>query len=43
VPAQDGPPLNFVVYPYVEVSGKPYAADKIERKFTFEDVSAGGR
>jgi transglutaminase-like putative cysteine protease len=43
VPAQDGPPLNFFVYPYVEVSGKPYAADKIERKFTFEDVSAGGR
>jgi transglutaminase-like putative cysteine protease len=37
-PKQDGPPLNFFVYPYVEVSGKPYAADKVKRKFGYEDV-----
>jgi hypothetical protein len=38
VPKQAGPPLNFFVYPYVEVDGKPYASDKIERKFSFEDI-----
>jgi transglutaminase-like putative cysteine protease len=40
-PRQDGPPLNFFVYPYVEVGGKPYPADKIHNKFTFQDVPAG--
>ncbi|HEY1858929.1 MAG TPA: transglutaminase-like domain-containing protein [Gemmataceae bacterium] len=38
VPKQDGEPLNFFVYPYVEVDGKPYAADKVKRKFGYEDV-----
>ena len=33
VPAQQGPPLNFFVYPYAEVDGKPHEA--IDRKFTF--------
>lgn len=37
VPPQDGPPLNFLVYPYVEVNGKPYPGDKVERKFTYRD------
>jgi transglutaminase-like putative cysteine protease len=37
-PKQDGPPLNFFVYPYVEVDGKPYPADKVKRKFGYEDV-----
>jgi len=37
-PKQDGAPLNFFVYPYVEVGGKPYAADKVKRKFGYEDV-----
>jgi transglutaminase-like putative cysteine protease len=36
VPKQAGKPLNFFVYPYVEVDEKPY--DKVKRKFTFEDV-----
>ena len=40
VPRQDGPPLNFFVYPYVEVAGKPYPPDKVERKFAFQDVGA---
>ena len=30
VPAQQGPPLNFFVYPYAEVDGKPHEA--IERE-----------
>ena len=37
-PKQDGPPLNFFIYPYVEVDRKPYPADKVKRKFTYEDV-----
>lgn len=37
-PKQDGPPLNFFIYPYVEVDGKPYPADKVKRKFGYEDV-----
>jgi transglutaminase-like putative cysteine protease len=37
-PKQDGPPLNFFVYPHVEVGGKPYPADKVKRKFAYEDV-----
>ncbi len=40
-PKQDGPPLNFFIYPYVEVDGKPYAQDRVERKFSYQDV--GGR
>ena len=38
VPPQDGPPLNFLVYPYVEVDGKPYPAEKIQRGFAYQDV-----
>jgi uncharacterized protein (TIGR03000 family) len=41
VPKQDGPPLNFFVYPYVEVDGKPYAADKVLKTFSYKDVAAG--
>lgn len=37
-PRQDGPPLNFFVYPYAEVGGRPYPEDKIERQFTYQDV-----
>jgi transglutaminase-like putative cysteine protease len=38
VPLQHGEPLNYFVYPYVEVDGKPYALDKIRRHFAFQDV-----
>ena len=37
-PKQDGPPLNFFVYPYVEVGGKVYSADKIAHTFAYEDI-----
>jgi len=35
-PKQDGPALNYFVYPYVEVDGKPY--DKLDKQFGFEEV-----
>jgi hypothetical protein len=28
------------VYPYVEVEGKPYPAEKIQRKFSYKDAPA---
>jgi transglutaminase-like putative cysteine protease len=36
-PMQDGPPLNYFVYPYVEVDRKPY--DKMDKRFSFEGVT----
>jgi hypothetical protein len=41
VPKQDGPALNYLIYPYVEVDGKPYPNDKIKREFAYEDVGSG--
>ncbi len=38
-PKQDGPPLNYFVYPYVEIDGKPYEA--VSKQFSFEEVKAG--
>ena len=38
VPKQDGPPLNYFVYPYVEVDGKPY--DKLDKQFSFEEIKS---
>src|ERR1019366_8063455 len=40
-PKQDGPPLNYFVYPYVEVDGKPYEA--VGKQFSFEELKAGER
>ncbi|MBI1852999.1 MAG: transglutaminase domain-containing protein [Planctomycetes bacterium] len=37
VPRQDGDPVNFLIYPYVEVDGKPF--DSMEKSFSFKDVS----
>jgi hypothetical protein len=37
-PKQDGPALNYFVYPYVEVNGKPY--DNLDKQFTFEEVKS---
>jgi hypothetical protein len=37
VPRQDGPPLNFFAYPYVEGYGLPSADAKVERLFSFRD------
>jgi transglutaminase-like putative cysteine protease len=35
-PKQDGPALNYFVYPYVEVDSQPY--EKIDKQFSFEEV-----
>jgi uncharacterized protein (TIGR03000 family) len=35
-PPQAGSPVNYLIYPYVEVDGKPYST--VERKFSYEDV-----
>ncbi len=37
VPKQDGGPVNFLVYPYVEVDGKVWPQEKIEKKFSYQD------
>jgi transglutaminase-like putative cysteine protease len=35
-PPQAGEPLNFFIYPYAEVDGKPVPADRIRAAFRFE-------
>lgn len=37
VPRQSGSPLNFLVYPYVEVNGAAYPAEKVARSFGYQD------
>ena len=40
-PPQAGAPVNFFIYPYVEVDGKTDVA-KVEKKFSFKDLPAPG-
>ena len=40
-PSQAGDPLNYFVYPYAEVDGKP--VDNVERTFTWRDDTATAR
>ena len=37
-PKQDGGPLNYFIYPYVEVDGRPF--EGIEKKFSYHEVPA---
>jgi transglutaminase-like putative cysteine protease len=37
-PKQDAGPVNFLIYPYVEVDGKVFAQEKIDKKFSYMDV-----
>ncbi len=37
VPPQAGPPLNFFIYPYVEVDGKPWPREKVKLEMTYKD------
>jgi transglutaminase-like putative cysteine protease len=37
VPKQAGDPLNFFIYPYVEVNGKPWPAEKVKLEMTYKD------
>jgi transglutaminase-like putative cysteine protease len=36
-PKQTGGPLNFFIYPHVEVDGRAWAADKMDLKFAYAD------
>ncbi|MFK7817863.1 MAG: transglutaminase-like domain-containing protein [Planctomycetaceae bacterium] len=38
-PKQAGPPLNYFVYPYIEVDGQPLDRDHIQLDFRYADVS----
>jgi hypothetical protein len=38
VPPQAGPPVNFLIYLYVEVDGQPYPAERVQRNFTYKDL-----
>jgi transglutaminase-like putative cysteine protease len=38
-PRQQGEPLNFLIYPYVEVDGKPLPKDSIKNHFEYADVA----
>lgn len=37
-PKQDGPPLNYFVYPYVEIDGKPH--DAMSKQFSFVEITS---
>ncbi len=37
VPKQAGKPLNFFIYPYVEVDGKPWPAEKVKLEVSYKD------
>lgn len=37
-PKQSGPPINYFVYPYVELNGKPYKA--VQDHFSFRNTSS---
>jgi transglutaminase-like putative cysteine protease len=38
VPKQAGPPVNFFVYPYVEIDGRPFAP--VQKRFTFRNLQS---
>ena len=37
VPKQDGGPVNFLIYPYVEVDGNVWPQEKVVKKFAYQD------
>lgn len=37
-PEQDGPPLNYFIYPYAEVNGKPWPQKQIQMKVQYADI-----
>ena len=39
-PPQQGEPLNFLIYPYAEVDGKPLPKDNIKNQFEYHDSGA---
>ncbi len=43
VPRQAGPPLNYFIYPYVEIDGTPLARDQVELAFGYRDTKITGK
>lgn len=41
VPQQDGPPLNYFIYPYVEVNGKPWPSENVKVQIRYKDEGEG--
>ena len=37
-PPQHGEPVNFLIYPYVEVDGKPLPKEQIKNQFEYADI-----
>jgi hypothetical protein len=37
VPKSSQPPLNFFIYPHIEVAGKPLAKENVELQFAFKE------
>jgi transglutaminase-like putative cysteine protease len=37
VPKQEGGPVNFFIYPYVEVDGKVWPQNRIQKTFSYHD------
>jgi len=37
-PRQQGNPLNYFIYPYAELDGKPF--DGVQHQFSFRDLRA---
>ena len=42
-PKQAGEPLNYFIYPYVEVDGKPWPKDKIQLDFRYRDLETASQ
>lgn len=38
-PEQQGPPINYFIYPYAEENGKPVPAAKLQTHFAFNDLA----
>jgi transglutaminase-like putative cysteine protease len=39
VPRQSGGPVNFMIYPYVEVDDRPYPTERVQRSFHYQDLT----
>jgi len=38
-PEQQGPPLNYFIYPYAELNGKPVPGASLQTRFAFNDLA----
>ncbi|NND97113.1 MAG: transglutaminase domain-containing protein [Pirellulaceae bacterium] len=40
VPKQAAPPLNYFIYPHVEINGKPATTEQLKFQFTYKDLDS---